>query len=206
MDADSCFHAGFFVGRSRLFFNALQRGRPRSAARMPDPAVFERKKKQERRQQLPFLTGTGTGTGTGTCAGTCTGTARFATFILAKVAFARFATFILAKVAFARFATFILAKVAFARFATFILAKVAFARFATFCRKIRRRSLKEGSSAFPDRYKIDLPGGTKRKDLMREGRTVGGALAAGAGGAAWGFSTAQVPPAGHTGKRRLPGR
>ena len=138
----------FFVGRSRLFFNALQRGRHRSAARMPDPAVFERKKKQERRQQLPFLTGTGTGTGTGTCAGTCTGTARFATFILAKVAFARFATFILAKVAFARFATFILAKVAFARFATFILAKVAFARFATFCRKIRRRSLKEGSSCF----------------------------------------------------------
>ena len=184
MDADNCFHAGFFVGRSRLFFNALQRGRPRSAARMPDPAVFERKKKQERRRQLLFLTGTGTGTrtgtGTGTCAGTCTGTARFATFVLAKVAFARFATF--------------------------ILAKVAFARFATFCRKIRRRSLKEGSSAFPDRYKIDLPGGTKRKDPMREGRTVGSALAAGAGGAAWGFSTAQAPPAGHTGKRRLPGR
>ena len=160
------------------------------------PYLKERRnKKQERRQQLPFLTGTrtGTGTGTGTCAGTCTGTARFATFILAKVAFARFATFILAKVAFARFATF-------------ILAKVAFARFATFCRKIRRRSLKEGGSAFPDRYKIDLPDGTKRKDLMREGRTVGGALAAGAGGAAWGFSTAQVPPAGHTRKRRLPGR
>ena len=156
MDADNCFHAGFFVGRSRLFFNALQRGRHRSAARMPDPAVFERKKKQERRQQLPFLTGAGTGagTGTGTCAGTCTGTARFATFVLAKVAFARFATFILAKVAFARFAIFILAKVAFARFATFILAKVAFARFATFCRKIRRRSLKEGGSAFPDRYRL----------------------------------------------------
>ena len=127
---------------------------------LPDPAVFERKKKQERRQQLPFLTGTrtgagtgtgtgaGAGTGTGTCAGTCTGTARFATFVLAKVAFARFATFVLAKVAFARFATFILAKVAFARFAIFILAKVAFARFATFCRKIRRRSLKEGSSCF----------------------------------------------------------
>ena len=50
MDADSCFHAGFFVGRSRLFFNALQRGRHRSAARMPDPSVFERKKKQERRE------------------------------------------------------------------------------------------------------------------------------------------------------------